>query len=273
MIKILSMLVMFSLASLSYAHTEWDNNPGHLIKTSIKWKGEVECERPTRFECFSSPYWGLRAMMKNLQTYRDRYKHTTIQQIIRRWAPPNENDTTLLTRNACTWLAHDCSMPFDLHNRHNFIDMVKSILRQEGNTLVYSDWAFNTIADRYLKFKSGHRGWSMSKKRQSRRDRHLRDEHGITEEEFQNMLTAQGGVCYICKTDTPKGRTKFHIDHNHETGEIRGILCHNCNIGLGHFKDDPDLLYAGIKYLMRPPVEQGRYIPPLQGQQENKEGT
>ena len=63
------------------------------------------------------------------------------------------------------------------------------------------------------------------------------------------LLEKQGGVCAICKTDDPKG-TGWHKDHNHLTGEIRGALCHHCNVGLGHFKDNPGLLHAAAAYLM-----------------------
>lgn len=272
MVRVIILSLMMMLGTTSYAHTFQDNNPGHIVKTSIKWKGEIKCANPSRFECFSTPYWGLRAMMMNLKTYRDRYKVKTVQHIIRRWAPPNENNTTLLIRNACGYVGHDCSRPFNLHDEFNFKRMVKAILRQEGNTLVFSDYIIERIMKRYIKFKDSGWGISMSDKRKNRRERHLRDEHGITENEFQQMLIAQEGVCYICK-GTPKGNANFHIDHNHDSGDIRGLLCHNCNIGLGHFKDDPDLLYAGIKYLMKPPVEQLTNVPELKGDYSNEEET
>lgn len=58
--------------------------------------------------------------------------------------------------------------------------------------------------------------------------------------------------CGICKTTEPtKSGKGFHLDHDHETGKVREFLCHNCNVGLGHFKDDPDLLIEATMYLMR----------------------
>lgn len=63
------------------------------------------------------------------------------------------------------------------------------------------------------------------------------------------LLAAQRGVCAICGR-APNGRA-HHIDHSHSTGKIRGVLCMNCNQGLGHFKDDPTLLGQAIAYLLQ----------------------
>ncbi len=76
--------------------------------------------------------------------------------------------------------------------------------------------------------------------------------YGMTEEQYAAMLDAQGGGCAICRTTEWNGRHPVpHVDHDHRTGEVRGILCHACNLGLGKFKDDPDLLRAAIAYLTR----------------------
>ncbi len=74
--------------------------------------------------------------------------------------------------------------------------------------------------------------------------------HGITLKDYDKMLRRQGGGCQICRTKIPGGKGRFHVDHNHATGEIRGLLCVNCNHGLGHFKDDIEILAAAIKYLI-----------------------
>jgi hypothetical protein len=58
--------------------------------------------------------------------------------------------------------------------------------------------------------------------------------------------------CGICKTTESGGGGKgFHLDHDHETGKVREFLCHHCNVGLGHFKDDPELVIEAALYLMR----------------------
>lgn len=70
--------------------------------------------------------------------------------------------------------------------------------------------------------------------------------HGISHEEYKAMEVSQDGRCAIC------GRapsTTFHIDHCHKTGMVRGLLCSACNVGLGHFEDNPITLQAAIDYL------------------------
>lgn len=83
------------------------------------------------------------------------------------------------------------------------------------------------------------------------RARQLWKNYGITLADYDDMLEAQGGVCAFdgptCGIDR-FGR--FHVDHDHETGEVRGLLCTNCNKGLGMFQDDPQLLLTAAAYLI-----------------------
>ncbi|MFD7900151.1 endonuclease VII domain-containing protein [Streptomyces sp. NPDC059743] len=66
----------------------------------------------------------------------------------------------------------------------------------------------------------------------------------------QSALLRDTAQCHICRTEQPSGRG-WHIDHCHITGVVRGLLCARCNLGLGHFRDDPDVLSAAIEYLRR----------------------
>jgi len=72
--------------------------------------------------------------------------------------------------------------------------------------------------------------------------------YGLAPEAYDLMLAEQGGVCAICRG--PEVRT-FHVDHDHLTGRVRGILCASCNHVLGRMKDDPALLRAAAAYLER----------------------
>jgi DNA-binding CsgD family transcriptional regulator len=80
--------------------------------------------------------------------------------------------------------------------------------------------------------------------------------HGCTAAEYQELLVAQGGKCAIC--DAPAGHQscrgkvcRLSVDHDHKTGTIRGLLCNNCNRGLGRFQDSVKLLIKAARYLQR----------------------
>jgi hypothetical protein len=73
---------------------------------------------------------------------------------------------------------------------------------------------------------------------------------GIPAQAYQDKLTEQGGVCAICGLGCVSGR-RLAADHDHQTGEFRGLLCGLCNASLGGFRDDPILLERAIEYLSR----------------------
>ena len=78
-----------------------------------------------------------------------------------------------------------------------------------------------------------------------RRDNHYRKIYGISLAEFNEMVAQQGGKCKIATCDGPAE----HLDHNHTTGELRGILCNTCNVSLGMACDSPVKLRAQAQYL------------------------
>lgn len=87
----------------------------------------------------------------------------------------------------------------------------------------------------------------------TQRDSKFRTKYGITLDQYEEMLEAQDGHCAICPATTPgrANRKYLYVDHDHETGKVRGLLCGNCNDGLGRFIDDIDLLASAIMYLMQ----------------------
>jgi len=89
--------------------------------------------------------------------------------------------------------------------------------------------------------------------RQSEKNRQLKVAFGMTEEEYLSKLKEQNGVCAICKKPEVVfrlGKLKaLAVDHSHITNKNRGLLCQNCNTGIGHFFENSELLFAAIKYL------------------------
>jgi len=77
---------------------------------------------------------------------------------------------------------------------------------------------------------------------------HLKAKYGITVQEYNDQLAFQKNKCAICEEALVDS---FHtvVDHNHDTGEVRGILCRKCNTGIGMLKDSKEVLSKAIKYL------------------------
>lgn len=88
-----------------------------------------------------------------------------------------------------------------------------------------------------------------------RRTGHITRLYGLTHGDYLAMFDAQAGVCAICQqpeTMTYRGNVKtLCVDHDHETGRVRGLLCAACNFALGKFQDDPARLRTAAEYLER----------------------
>ena len=78
----------------------------------------------------------------------------------------------------------------------------------------------------------------------------------MSAEQFDALLAAQGGRCALCQRFEPGGRWgRFHVDHCHQTGQIRGILCHGCNVALGALGDDIEGLTRALRYVSQAGVD------------------
>jgi hypothetical protein len=95
----------------------------------------------------------------------------------------------------------------------------------------------NSLKNRYKRSKSENR------------DHDLRKLYGLEVEVYLEMFAKQGSVCKICRRPKLVGEREFHVDHDHSTGEIRGILCSHCNVGLGYFKNDATRLRIAAEYI------------------------
>jgi hypothetical protein len=107
------------------------------------------------------------------------------------------------------------------------------------------------MIDKKEKQKAYHKQWWAK----NGRNNNLQKRYGITEEIYRKMYEDQKGCCAICTKHTSavfsKGAEGFElcVDHCHETGKVRGLLCENCNTGIGKLNDDVKLLESAIKYL------------------------
>jgi len=100
------------------------------------------------------------------------------------------------------------------------------------------------------------RGWQKQYREDNRKalsDGERKRRFGITPESYADLFKSQLGACAICKnpeTATRLGKTKaLSVDHCHKTGAIRGLLCSDCNTGIGKLKDDPKVLRMAAQYL------------------------
>lgn len=77
----------------------------------------------------------------------------------------------------------------------------------------------------------------------------LKNRYGISLEDYNTLFKLQASRCKICNRHQDELNRKLHVDHDHKTREVRGLLCRDCNNGLGHFKDEVLRLREAIKYL------------------------
>src|SRR5579863_5460292 len=117
--------------------------------------------------------------------------------------------------------------------------------RREINRRWYQSMSPET-KEAYLQKRRDYREKKPYRKEQMRAW-NLKAKYGLTPEDYDNMLAAQNGLCAIC---TKKPKT-FHVDHDHDTGKVRGLLCQKCNILLGQADEKPEILIAAIDYLKK----------------------
>lgn len=81
------------------------------------------------------------------------------------------------------------------------------------------------------------------------RDTKLKRMYGIGSDDYDEMYVSQGGRCKICGTHQSDLKKALHVDHCHDTGKVRGLLCQRCNTYIAHFERDPERLLVAYDYL------------------------
>lgn len=116
-------------------------------------------------------------------------------------------------------------------------EWAKTLEQREKRRLWQAAWReanrekYNAMAREY------HRQRRTLPEYKARRDRYyMQTKYGITPDDYDRMLEQQGWVCAICGSPPPPSKRRLHIDHDHETGKVRGLLCTRCNTALGWFE-------------------------------------
>lgn len=142
-------------------------------------------------------------------------------------------------------LCYSCSKIKKTGDFHKRID-AKDGLRNECKSCRLSKAAtYYNASERKLQVTN-----YVKTRQEQRRAIQLRYEYGISVETYAQLLLQQGDVCAICKKPESKRNSKYLcVDHDHFTGNIRGLLCHNCNSAIGKLGDSTILLKAAVRYL------------------------
>ena len=131
-------------------------------------------------------------------------------------------------------------------NRTKILEKSKNHHQKNKHNLRYVEIRKKYIQEHKEEKKKYNKEYD-SKRIEIKREHNLLREYGITIKDYNDLFIKQNGKCAICG-NLPNKRGLF-VDHDHETGKIRGLLCHNCNIGLGMFYDNNILLQNATKYL------------------------
>ncbi len=118
----------------------------------------------------------------------------------------------------------------------------------------FGSWKRRTVDGKHVWCKPCVRDYSRAHiraPRQSYQRSYILKQYGLTPESFDELLKAQDGKCAICRTSDLGKRGTFYVDHDHASGQLRGLLCLGCNTGLGCFRDSGALLIAASEYLRK----------------------
>lgn len=144
----------------------------------------------------------------------------------------------------CTRIENNISRYSNNNKEKKLKQRLQDIFNNNGEKKCNSCLIFRCL-NQYYKKGSNYCKQCINEKR-------LKREYNLNINVYNNLLKSQNNQCGICKRDLNEiDRKKIHIDHNHKTGQVRGILCFDCNLGLGFLKDDKINLTNAINYLVK----------------------
>jgi Recombination endonuclease VII len=174
--------------------------------------------------------------------YRERHRDEIQEKQRQRYH--DEKNGTLAPRPRC----RECGKILNRGNKHGYCK--EHITRSEEKRKYRREWA-------RAHPESGKA--ARQRRRQVpgyRRNEMLKEKYGITLEDFEEMALHQGGACAVCRRDPSEFRGDknpshkvLHVDHDHLTGQVRGLLCFFCNVAIGLFQDDAAVIMRAADYL------------------------
>ena len=142
------------------------------------------------------------------------------------------------------------------------VKILKENWIEKGSAFVSEKTGRTKIAVASKAKKLGLRRYSYYTGDLSQRNKQLKKRYNITLEDYDQMFAEQNGVCAICKlpetSENQYGIKRLSVDHDHQTGRVRGLLCYNCNHMLGFAKDNYVRLINGVYYLLNMQQQQQR---------------
>lgn len=99
------------------------------------------------------------------------------------------------------------------------------------------------------KYRSFARNYARKNYQRIGKNANLVSKYGLTLEQYNSLRDKQDYKCAICNKHESKFTKALHVDHNHKTGKVRGLLCDSCNRAIGHFKEDPKAIASAIEYI------------------------
>ena len=135
------------------------------------------------------------------------------------------------------------------YNSEYYSNNRKKILKQKQEYQKDNREKLNLKNRKFYHENDAYRNKRIEKMKIYKRNWRLQNVYKMSEEDYNEMLKSQDNLCIICRKEWG-GKGIPHIDHDHKTGKVRGLLCQKCNQGLGMFCDDPNLLQCAAGYLL-----------------------
>jgi hypothetical protein len=150
--------------------------------------------------------------------------------------PPKRTPTACPHADKAAWARGMCKACYDKWLKNHNPKYAES---QKQNT---ERWK----SQNYDRIKASARARSIKQTPEYRRARLLAN-YGMTIDDYNSLLARQGGGCAVCHK--PPSKRSLHVDHCHETGVVRGLLCFRCNYGMSYFSEQPERLRQAADYL------------------------